>query len=272
MKGIREKESKVLVGSPWIQHFPAMVNNLVGITLVVHGLNNTSSIMDDIVRELSENGSEVIQLQLTGHRNNGQSEINKATIKDWLNDLEEAYSTVKNISQNHQNIPVYFVGFSLGALLNLVSMTKNEKMRYNKILLFAPALSLTLFSSIVRLLKAFPPGLLLPNITPRPYKANTFTPVRAYQNLLGLINTLNKHDLKNLNIPTKIIVDPKDELVSLKGIKRLKEKNNLSNWQIIPLQQPFFKKIHHLIVAKQYLSSENWEKLRGIIREMVWNG
>ncbi|MBX2840654.1 MAG: lysophospholipase [Flammeovirgaceae bacterium] len=271
MKETKDFENITLIEKSWIIHFPAHTSSPNSVTLVVHGLNNTASIMDDITQELNKNGSDVIQAQLKGHRMNGQAEMNKATVEDWFGDLEEAYEIVVNLSKNNDDIPVYFVGFSLGGLLNLVSISKNEKIRYNKMLLFAPAVSLTFFSSAVKLLRLLPSKFLLPNITPKPFKANRFTSIKAYQNLLELIGTLQLKDLKELNVPTKIIIDPKDELVSLRGIRKLKGKSNLNNWEIILLKQSFFKKIHHLIVVKKYLSQNNWDKIRGIIRETISN-
>ncbi|MFA5819308.1 MAG: hypothetical protein WC854_08525 [Bacteroidales bacterium] len=77
---------------------------------------------------------------------------------------------------------------------------------------------------------------------------------------------------KHLNIPTIIIIDPKDETISLRGLKKLKDKYDLYNWKIHILDSQFVGKTykyHHLIVDEISMGTENWVSSCNMIRNFL---
>ena len=72
------------------------------------------------------------------------------------------------------------------------------------------------------------------------------------------------------NTPTLIMIDPKDELVSEKGLRAMIEKNQLSEWKIFKIQKqdPQLKSnYHHLIIDEASVGVDEWTIIKNNIRE-----
>jgi alpha-beta hydrolase superfamily lysophospholipase len=91
------------------------------VTIAVPGLNMKPAPFLDIVNFLTQKGSDVILVHLTGHRNALQN-LSEITRQTWLSDLLEAHQHAENLIKNNPT-PLYFLGFSLGALVNLDVMS-----------------------------------------------------------------------------------------------------------------------------------------------------
>ena len=49
-----------------------------------------------------------------------------------------------------ENVPHYFLGYSMGALINLVLMQMNQEIKFHKMILFAPAISLQWYTHLIK--------------------------------------------------------------------------------------------------------------------------
>ena len=60
-------------------------------------------------------------------------------------------------------------------------------------------------------------------------------------------------------------MDPKDELVSLRGIKKFVSKNKLTHWQINEVdnsESNLKDKLHHLVTSQEAVGPNMWSKIR----------
>jgi esterase/lipase len=218
---------------------------------------------------LSEMGSAVVLASLSGHRGN-VNEFAAVTREIWLKDIAEAY-TFARAQQTEPDIPLYFVGYSLGALVNLNLISRQpEQIRYDKMILLAPAIALKWPANLLKPLFGIGDQWRLPSFTPARYQANRQTPVRAYQVLFALVQSLRQSGYAHLHIPSLVYIDPRDELVSIAGLQNIVNRFNLTDWQVLEMRtQPFGQGPHyrHLIIDEPTLGSANWSRLNVRIKE-----
>ena len=235
------------------------------IALVCHGLNLNPERMQPLSDALTELRVENYRLKLTGHRGDLE-EMREVTPALWLKEVYESYRIVKKHAEE-QNLPFYYVGYSLGGVLGTM-MLETElpgKVSFDKMLLLAPAVSVKGFTRLVLITKIFGNRALMPTFSLKDYRANDGVSVAAYDALFAYIKALDESkEHKNLNIPTLVLMDPRDELISLSGIKSLIKERNLDQWQIGLLKKdPKPKKncFNHLILGPDSMGKKGWQNL-----------
>ncbi|MFA5819305.1 MAG: alpha/beta hydrolase [Bacteroidales bacterium] len=163
-----------------IEFIPAETKPSKAITVVVHGLNNKPSIMKSICKMLSEHGSDVILIKLTGHRNDPQNLAN-ITRQIWLTDLLESHNYAKSLIESSEKKPLYFIGYSIGALINLDLISSNPKLvHYDKMILFAPANATKWSTNLLKLSFSLGNEQKIPSFSPKDYRANDGIPIKVY--------------------------------------------------------------------------------------------
>ena len=245
------------------------------IALVCHGLNLKPLKMSSITDLLNSQGVKTYLVSLTGHRGN-QDEMRDVSSGKWLKDLHGAYLLAKKKAEELK-VPFYFVGYSLGGVLNEMMMETQVlgEIKYDKVILFAPAISLRSYTYLILLTKALGNRTILPSIPVGDYRANKGTSVAAYDALFTYIGTLDsKEQYKNLNVPTLVFIDPKDELVSHSGLRNLIKSHNLSQWKLVTLNKSGLakkgRKTYHIIIDKQSLGEDTWNKVKKTISDFLF--
>jgi alpha-beta hydrolase superfamily lysophospholipase len=235
------------------------------VALLVHGLNLKPSRMDTLASFLSGKGITSLRMVLAGH-GGSLEEMKTVTRGTWLNDLAGAYRLVR---QEAKELPVYLVGFSLGALVALDA--ENDPaldVRFDKEVLLAPAVGVRFFTKLVRLLGAFP-RLVIPSAAPTEYRANRGTTVAAYSALFTSISRLREHGFGRTTAPGLVFLDPRDELVSPASLRIVQRENPGLPWKIDTIKvQPepgLWPRYRHLLIDPRAAGAANWERItRGI--------
>lgn len=231
-----------------------------GAVLLVHGLNNIPSILDDLSDLFYEMGYNTHYVTLKGHKPDIQE--TDITEQDWINDLLEEY---KKIKQETPQLPVIAAGFSLGALVIMATQSIHyEHFIINRMILFSPSFFIRHdFSFMKNILRKIGQFRAI-SLTPKPIRNYRYLPLGFYANLFALKDIVKHHQFKKLNIPTIVILDKKDEAISLSKISRSIEKNHLTQWEIFPIKiqsRISWKKWHHLSIMKSSLGTAEWHKL-----------
>jgi len=240
------------------------------IAVVAHGLNLKPIKMSPIVETLNESGYNTVQVGLSGHLGS-EREFKSVTRELWLGEMYAAYREARRLAKE-ENLPLHFVGYSLGALMNLDLMNtyrKNE-IHYDRMVLFAPPAALRMrgyFFHFFGTLGILGPDFVVPSLAHPEYRANPRgTPVAAYQALFDSLHQIKKHGLQKSNAPTLIFIDPKDELVNSSGLESLIRKNDLTHWQVMKVTKvaPEMKKknYHHLIIDEPSLGTTKWRAVQ----------
>ena len=190
------------IGAEWFYPESKLQTNAVAV--LIHGLNMNPQKFADVVQLLNKKGVTVLRAALSGHR--GKFEEFKNITRDiWLADVYQAYHAARLVA-DEKHVPLYFVGYSLGALLNadLMTLYGNEKIKYDKIVLFAPALTTRWYT---RLVLALWSGFVLPSGAPPGYEINSGTPMAAFEALFQAKAAVREAQFKNLNLPTLVFLD-----------------------------------------------------------------
>ncbi|HVO66375.1 MAG TPA: alpha/beta fold hydrolase [Syntrophales bacterium] len=252
-----------------------ITRRLKGVALVVHGLNLRPDRMLHIVAELNNVGIDVLNLSLRGHGRNYLECVNispeearlesfrNVTYGLWSDEVYKAYLKVRERASK-KNVPVFFIGYSLGGLLGCDLLLSHSDVFYDRMVLFAPALNVTTESYLLKALMPFP-NIVIDSLSPISYRTNEGTPMAAYKALFEAIEHFEKNADSRLNIPTAVFIDERDEFISCSKLKEMIVQKNLDQWQLHTVQKDnnSGEKIsHHLIINRDNVGEDIWKQIK----------
>jgi len=230
------------------------------VALVAHGLNLKPSKMNALAKVLTSNGTEVLRVSLAGHRGSKREGL-FTTHQIWRNEFQAHYCLAKKKAQD-LNVPLYFLGFSLGALAGVDFLNTQVSHLVEKMILISPATDVHWYSRIPGNLGWIGGRISLPSKNIKTYRSQPSTSLASYRSMKESQESLKEVNLSSLNIPTMIFVDPDDELVSLKKIKKRITRQKLDNWKTKTINNrgsTLKKTYHHLVVDKPSMGPHQWE-------------
>ena len=258
----------------------ARTNEISGVALVVHGLNLKPERMQSIIAELNDMGIDVLNLSLRGHGDNYLKNSNLSsdearlesfrtvTYGLWLDEIYSAYLKVRERA-SRKNVPAFFVGFSIGGLMGCNLILLHTDVFFDRMVLFAPALNITVESYLLRPLVPFP-SMVIDSLSPLYYRANNGTPMAAYKALFEAVQTFNNNADYRLNKPTLIFIDKKDEFVSSSNLNEMITRFNLDHWQVQVVQKDSNvgnKVSHHLMIDRNSVGKKMWKQMKKAIKK-----
>jgi esterase/lipase len=218
------------------QVFYPETSSPTAVCMVIHALNLKPSKMQWIINELLNQGAIVVNVELWGHGNNPipnsdtvqaakrLSQFKQVTWAQWMDDTKPALKFItETCSEN--NLPKYFFGFSLGALVGS-SISMEYDFEFDKYFLLAPTIKIKFWPKVfITLLSPFP-NMVIRSKAPVDYRESKGTPESAYKALLRGVKKFKKEQPNLTNC--LIIVDKKDRLISSKRLHRFAEQHNYS--------------------------------------------
>ncbi len=243
------------------------------IALAIHGLNMKSDKMIGIARLLNASGIDVLLVSLSGHSGDLEA-FRRVSSGLWIQDALEAYR-IARAEADGAGLSLFFVGFSLGGAIGIELLAANKfQVSFDGMILLAPAAALRPSSNLVRLLGVFGRGFIVPSLGNKAYRANpSGTSMAGYQSLFAIIRAINEGKLERANVPTLLVIDPGDELVSEAGLQRLIKKGKLDRWTIEEVHHEGVmprRGFRHLIVDKESLGARDWERLSQWVRDFCY--
>jgi len=235
------------------------------VVLMLHGLNLKPARMDGWAQLLSAHGAKVMRFALHGHAG-VQKHMAEVKAEHWHEQFSKAIQEAHDQAQKLQ-VPLYFVGFSLGALVALewLATQPETKLYINKMLLIAPAIATPWYSrAAAALLSVFSKSVSLPSRSPKQYRANAGTTVAAYKALFRLKKSLEEACFKNANLPTLVLIDRHDELVPSARIKNIIANHSLGRWELSIVDNRFAQEnygFRHLMVDQESVGPNLWAEL-----------
>jgi len=226
--------------------------------------------MDPLAETLASNGYLVHRITLHGH--NGRTpQIFDETV--WLNEVTQSYQEIRS---RFPELPTYVLGYSLGGLTVMTMLESLPPAQYPRgMILLAPAISLRGAIDVLSALHIPPPFTwALPNLAPKEYRRYDYTPLFWYSNTLALYRNVDDlQDIERLGtIPTMVVLNEADEIVSPEGTVRWIEHHRLSpSWRIEMVQptESLFPLKEHLIIDEASLGSAEWSRLRALIADFL---
>ena len=181
----------------------------------------------------------------------------------WSDEVYKAYLKVRERASK-KNVPVFFIGYSLGGLLGCDLLLSHSDVFYDRMVLFAPALNVTTESYLLKALMPFP-NIVIDSLSPISYRTNEGTPMAAYKALFEAIEHFEKNADSRLNIPTAVFIDERDEFISCSKLKEMIVQKNLDQWQLHTVQKDnnSGEKIsHHLIINRDNVGEDIWKQIK----------
>jgi alpha-beta hydrolase superfamily lysophospholipase len=257
---------------------------LKGVALMIHGLNLRPDKMQPIASKLTEFGIDVLELSLRGHGDNYTHQDDMADDEArldafkavsyplWQNETDLAYIQVRKEAEQ-KNVPLFFIGYSLGALMGLDLFASRPHVSYDRMVLFSPATKIHAIHYLGRVLSPFT-RLVIPSLGPESYLANRKgTPVAAYNALFDALKHFEKHASQKINIPTLVFIDEQDEFIPEWGLRKLIKEEKLDQWQLHIVQKGKdvrFGTFHHYIIDEYSVGKAVWEAMMNTaIRHLV---
>ena len=229
-----------------------------GAFIVIHGLNQKPSTMKPLNDLLNKLAYDTYNISLIGHF--GES-IHGANKNKWIQQVKTAWCMAKKAHAKQ----IKLLGFSMGGALSVNFVDSIPEAKIDGIILFAPAIDIKFFGNLLYpLVWLRHINLSLPSFTPKYYQENSFTSFDTYKALLDLESGAQDiKNRKNFSVPTLILQDPEDGLVSYSGLKKWIKKYQLKNWRIIEINSK--AKIsglkNHMLIDKQGLGEKSWAKV-----------
>ena len=250
-------------------------SKLAGVALVIHGLNCRPEKMETIITTLNANGIDCLNLSLRGHGTNFSPIDNMSpdaarmiafksvSYPLWKTEAYMAYQMAKKKSDLHGR-PLFLIGFSMGGLLGVDLVASNPNVRFDKMVLFAPAIAMLQRNYLIQIFSPFP-GLVIPSAGDKSYHANDGTPMAAYNALFDMHAHFEDHlDPRKINMPTIIFIDEEDELVSYTSLQQMVQNEHLDQWKLYPVKKDETATavdMHHLIIDAASVGNSMWQSI-----------
>ena len=253
-----------------------------GVAVVIHGLNLKPERMRPLADRLREWGIAVVLCALRGHGENYQplagcipevarlATFRQVSYSGWRAEVMAAYTAATALAQP-SGMPVFLVAFSLGALLGCELLVTPPTVHVDRMVLLAPALALRPHSYLPTLLRRWP-HLALRSFAPVAYRSNPATPIAAYSALQTALQSFQRHVDAKLNVPTLVLIDAQDELVSLRRLQQLMAQRQLSRWHLSLVQKAASAEVRfrHLILDAQSLGATPWQMMVHQMKEHLF--
>ena len=255
---------------------------LRGVAVVVHGLNLKPERMQTVIADLNSAGIDVINVSLRGHgRNfawNDTIPLDEARLETfrnvsyrlWLDEVRGAYLKARQRAAE-KKVPLFFVGYSLGGLLGCNLLLTDPHVAYDRLILFAPALSMTAESYLLKPLMPFP-NLVIDSLSPVSYRSNDGTPMAAYRAVFDAVEYFQNNADPRLNIPAAVFVDEKDEFISSTRLQETVARRNLDRWRIHWVQKGpdgDEKLAHHMLIDEAGVGRDTWRQMTAVMKQFV---
>lgn len=241
-----------------------------GVFLVVHGLNLKPSALDPLCGFLASKGFHSYRMTLRGHNEAPESYFDAS---EWRLDVATAYARIRS---RFPTLPPYALGYSIGGLLLTQTFESDPSLTKPRgMILLAPAISMKTAFDIAAALRLPPPvSWSVPNLAPPAYRRYELTPLFWYSNALELYTMMSS--IQNTSrlkaIPTLIVLNPSDELVSEDGTRNWIDARHLTPEWSVALVHPapserFLKE--HLIIDKNSLGPREWARFQDLVSDFL---
>lgn len=251
---------------------------LRGVALVVHGLNLKPERMESLIAPLNGAGIDVLNLSLYGHGDNYLNRegmdpdearldsFRSVTFRLWSAEMYDAYRKVSRRARQ-KKVPLFLVGYSLGGLLGCDLQLSRPDVRFDRMVLFAPALKITLKPYLLKALMPFP-DLVLDSLSPEIYRANAGTPMAGYRALFDALARFERNLDLRLNVPTLVFLDREDEFISRDDLSAMIAGNRLDRWTLAPVEKDLPEAglyAHHLLIDEAVVGKVMWSTMQAAL-------
>jgi hypothetical protein len=196
------------------------------VVLAAHGLNMRSYALRELFEPLREQGATIVMIRFRGHARADEAnaslreEWKTVDAQEWMDDWREGVQVARSLAAG---LPLVYLGYSLGALVHLAGLVMEPETTklFRRQILLAPPIQVRLMTRLVQLLRPLGRGFLLRSLSPRDIRSHDGTSLAAYGSLFTLRRLVSAEESgEPFRIPTLVLMDRRDELVSHAGLNR----------------------------------------------------
>jgi alpha-beta hydrolase superfamily lysophospholipase len=254
------------------------------VVLVANGLNLRARALSALYEPLRDRGAAIVVVRLRGHA--GDSTADAATIEEllsidathWIEDWREAAGVADDYAAA-RHLPLTFLGYSLGALVHVAGLATGQFDRnpFCRQVLLAPAVRVRPRSRLILAFRLLGRRFVLPSFVRRDVRSHFGTSVGAYDALLRLEAGLDiLQDPSRVSIPTLVLMESRDELVSRRRLVDWIQRNGLQvQWHIEEIAKEWATArtwFRHDIIDADGLGKEGYEALTRRISAALIDG
>jgi alpha-beta hydrolase superfamily lysophospholipase len=224
-----------------------------GVVLLTHGLNGLPASLDTLAFSLAAAGFDVLRPSFEGHRGDNAAFLS-VTASAWEQDAVEFHAAAAARAAE-LGVPLHHVAYSMSALI----FAAMPELRFSARVLLAPALALHFWYPIAMWIAALFPWIRFRSRIPDGFSANAVSGMRS-----ATAMHFFRRRWKGVgdSTPTLVWADPRDELVSARGLRRMC--SSAPAWEYretgisgCTLPQCF----HHLITGEAAVGAVEWERI-----------
>ncbi len=221
--------------------------------LILPGLNNNEFAFNHLKEYFLHAGYDVNFIQLPG----------QGELRSEMDHFNLAFESFKQSMNSHTESPYVIIAFSTGALYYQHWLNENPQKMAKAQFLLAPALRVQHQNLVDKFLNILPEKFPLPSRSPKPFQKYPTLSVKEYQTLFSGLRLLE--ELKtDFPIPTKIVIDRRDELVDVNHLK----KRYANYTRVLERNCPVKKLgVYHLLFHPDYFENNEWEVLMKEIQD-----
>ncbi|MBN2438130.1 MAG: alpha/beta fold hydrolase [Deltaproteobacteria bacterium] len=274
--GLQRSRPEVLTGEQVIVrwHDKAPFRKRRGVALVLHGLNLQPEKMESVISLLNRAGIDALNVSLRGHGENYLHRTDKdpeetrldsfrtVTYPLWYSEVRRSYLKVRERARQKKTC-VFLIGYSLGGLLGCDLLISDPVVRFDRMVLLAPALNVTVESYLLKALMPFP-GIVIDSLSPASYRSNDGTPMAGYKALFEALDHFKRHLNPALNVPTLVLMDREDEFISHDAIREMIGSRRLNLWKMTTVRKmphPDYPYARHLIIDEASMGKTAWREM-----------
>jgi esterase/lipase len=262
------------------QYWETTASNPRGLVIVAHGLNVKPSKMGapsaegTLVKLLLDSGYHVYRVTLKGH-GGPLEDMQNVTRSDWIHDAYSQYCQAKIIAERSR-LPLYLLGFSLGALVYEVLMNEETAIpvQFEKAILFSPAVTIRPAAKTVLWLRPFTTDKsIIRSASPKEYRAQTGASMAAYKAVFNLEESLRAASFRNCNVNTIVFIDKNDEMASVVILRERISQYELTNWRVYEVTNTgavIRPRYHHLLIDNKCVSESTWHYISETILNFLY--
>ncbi|MCB0358186.1 MAG: alpha/beta fold hydrolase [Bdellovibrionales bacterium] len=227
--------------------------------LAIPGLNNSRRIWTDLAHDLASRHLMLFSLELR-RKEQPPTRLGAA----WIDEVNRA--TVE-LRQCYPDLPLYHLGYSLGAAVSLCA-TAHRPDLFQRLVLLAPALTFRKTSSLVRVLLPLARlRIALPSVAAAEFREGPWCSLHQYRALFATAQQAVLQ-LPQVRSPTTILIHQRDELLDAAALKRLVDRSMNSALSIELLtgdepwgERPSYQAPRHMLFSRSDQSPRSWKHL-----------
>lgn len=222
--------------------------------ILIHGLNNKIEAFVPLRDKFNSMGYDCHILCLPGH---GEDRSESRTLKSAFHHFD---LSMKRLMQD----PYVVVAFSQGALFLQLWLEKNIQPKPKAQLLLAPALYIRKFERLNKIVQTLPAFFRVLSVVPAPLRRYWYLHLWEYKTLFEAALKFSALRASH-SVPTKILIDPRDEIVDAQKIHSLLgDKVEYFERSMSTKKRPGK---HHILFHPDYFSPDEWDNFMKKIDE-----